>query len=277
MNSHHSAGKTALVVEDDPGIRLLITTVLQRSGFRTTAVEKGQAALDAVTREFYDVIILDLLMPGMNGFEVLQRLEGSSPDSLRRVIVLTAVNPVSFKQFKVEERVFRLLRKPFDLEELISAVSACLNQQHRVAEAAGGFLGIRVASEAVCAKAALVGVVDPSRARLDLVWSFGYPSLVLEPFNPIPLTPSTPMGISVIEKRGVWVHSLNEVEASFGTLLPILRKNGTNALAAVPIMARGIPTGSIGWSFAQPQTFGPEQQKVLLGAAEEYAEIVAGD
>jgi CheY-like chemotaxis protein len=78
------------------------------------------------SREF-DAIVLDLMMPKVDGFEVIERLERTVPDRLRRnVIVLTAVANKELRKLD-EKRVFRIIRKPFDLDELVVAVTECVN------------------------------------------------------------------------------------------------------------------------------------------------------
>src|SRR5437660_10499824 len=75
-----------LVVDDDPGARLLIGTALEMAGFRVTSAPDGRTALDAVHGQAFDCVVLDVVMPGLSGFEVCTALR-SMPES-RHVPIL---------------------------------------------------------------------------------------------------------------------------------------------------------------------------------------------
>ena len=71
-----TAGASVLVVDDDPVIRSMLTASLEASGHRVTTADSGSRALDLVRAEGFDVVLLDVLMPGMNGDQVLEQLKG---------------------------------------------------------------------------------------------------------------------------------------------------------------------------------------------------------
>ncbi len=81
-------------------------------------------AFDQISRNSYSVILLDLMMPEVNGFELLDRLQRDSPSLLHRVIVMTAASQRSIANLDTS-RVWGLVRKPFDIEELVSSAVAC--------------------------------------------------------------------------------------------------------------------------------------------------------
>ncbi|HVT04094.1 MAG TPA: response regulator [Thermoanaerobaculia bacterium] len=265
-----------LVVEDDQGIRTLLVAVLRRVGFQVEVVGNGRAALEALSRRRYAVVLMDLLMPGMNGYDLLKMLEETSPEFLSCTIVLTAASPAAIKSYDLDKRVFRVLRKPFDLEELLATVAACVLGRNTVSrDPLDALLGLRLASMAAHAKAGVVGMVGDSNDKLNLVWSFGYPADLLASFNPLPVTPSSPIGRAVLEQRPIWVHSLEETAQSFATLVPILREQKTGALAAVPITMAGSIVGCIGWSFEEPQAFAESQRGLLMQIAQEHGRTLA--
>ena len=70
---------TVLIVDDDPGARLLIGTALEMAGFRVTTAADGASALDEFRARPVDCVILDVVMPGMSGFEVLAAKFESPP------------------------------------------------------------------------------------------------------------------------------------------------------------------------------------------------------
>ncbi|MEA2238185.1 MAG: two-component system, NtrC family, response regulator PilR [Thermoanaerobaculia bacterium] len=118
-----------LVVDDDKSIRTLLTAVLTRKAFLVEAAQNGDEAIGVIAEREFDAIVLDLMMPKVDGFEVIEHLERTMPDRLRRcVIVLTAVADRDLRKLD-EKQVFRVLRKPFDLDEFVEAVTECVNSQ----------------------------------------------------------------------------------------------------------------------------------------------------
>jgi two-component system response regulator MprA len=115
-----------LVVDDDGAIRILLTTILRRNGFDVDIARDGQEALEMVASMHYGVILLDLMMPRLDGLDVLEYLDGNEGDSPKRcVIVLTAAAGKDLSRLD-GQRVFRVLRKPFDMSELMTTVRECI-------------------------------------------------------------------------------------------------------------------------------------------------------
>lgn len=110
---------SALVVDDDPGIQGLLLALLNHDGFAVDCAPTGREAFDYLRRGSYSVILLDLLMPDVNGFELLELLDRESPAVLRRVIVMTGAAE------EVEQSVWALFRKPFAVAELVATARAC--------------------------------------------------------------------------------------------------------------------------------------------------------
>jgi CheY-like chemotaxis protein len=121
-----------LVVDDDSAIRTLVTTVLVRNGYSVETARNGEEAIQTIVGGGFDAIILDLMMPKLDGFEVIDHLEraGDSERLKRCVIVLTAVSEKDLRKLD-DSRVFRVIRKPFDLAELVGVVSECIASQRR--------------------------------------------------------------------------------------------------------------------------------------------------
>ena len=116
-----------LVAEDDDGVRLLVGTVLHRAGFRVDFAGDGTETIASLTGGVdYDAIVLDLMMPGSSGFEVLAWMHREKRDaSRRRVIVLTALSDRDLKHL-TPDRVFAVIRKPFDVDEMVATVRRCV-------------------------------------------------------------------------------------------------------------------------------------------------------
>lgn len=115
----------ALVVEDDDGIRFLTSQILRRQGFAVDEAVNGRLALPLLAGREYDVILMDLAMPEMNGLDVLQHMQETMPALLRRVIVITA--SLHLLRRGLPDGVCRVLTKPFELDELVDAITACMN------------------------------------------------------------------------------------------------------------------------------------------------------
>jgi DNA-binding response OmpR family regulator len=117
-----------LVVEDDPAIRRLVTMVLQRQGYQVEIAADGLEAVLKLGLSDYDVIVLDLMMPNLDGFTFLNTFARNDPDRLRKVIVTSAASPAVIRE-RMELSPFQLLPKPFDISELIAQVRACIDAQ----------------------------------------------------------------------------------------------------------------------------------------------------
>jgi len=114
-----------LIIDDDPGIRGLLDVVLRRKGFECDLAVDGAEAEKKLRTRDYDAILLDLMLPRLNGFELIRFLKAERRHLLERVIVVTAVAEITLRDFEDQTLVCALLRKPFDLNQLIAAVSAC--------------------------------------------------------------------------------------------------------------------------------------------------------
>ena len=112
-----------LVVEDDLSIRRLVTTVLQREGYRVEVACDGVEAVLKLGLCDYDVIVLDLMMPGVDGYAVVDRVQQKWPERLPRIIIMTAVSEALRNDFPAP--VCAVLPKPFDIDKLASVVHDC--------------------------------------------------------------------------------------------------------------------------------------------------------
>lgn len=104
----------ALVIDDEEPIRQMIARVLARDGFAVEAASDGQEAIQMLDHREYDFVVLDLMMPRVDGFGVLRHLRDRHPELLPNVIVATAMysDSVNFPQ------IAGVLHKPFDLCDL---------------------------------------------------------------------------------------------------------------------------------------------------------------
>ena len=110
-----------LVVDDEEDVRRLLTESLRREGFQVAAAGSGREALALVQEEPPDLIILDLVMPEMDGIETLRRLRERGVAA--KVVVLTAYGTAQQVREAMALGVGEFIGKPFDLDRLIRIVA----------------------------------------------------------------------------------------------------------------------------------------------------------
>ncbi len=113
-----------LVVEDDPAICTLLEALMRRRGYDCHVVSDGNEAIRRLRRGTYSAILLDLMLPGAFGFEVIRFLKAERPVMTSRVVVMTAASSATLRDFD-PSMVRAVLRKPFDIAELLEHVTAC--------------------------------------------------------------------------------------------------------------------------------------------------------
>ena len=112
-----------LVIDDEPAVRDLMIAVLEDEGYIVLSADGGRQALEVLMREQPDLVLLDIMMPGMDGREVYRRLR-QLPGLERTpvVFVSAAAHPGS-----VDPRTTAFVPKPFELDELLSTIDRILN------------------------------------------------------------------------------------------------------------------------------------------------------
>ena len=115
-----------LLVEDDPVIADVLASELRLDGFEVRVEADGLQGLLAARQSLPDLVILDLMLPGLNGFEICQRLRHSSDVP---IIMLTALDSVADRVEGLNVGANDYVRKPFSLEELIARIRAQLRSQ----------------------------------------------------------------------------------------------------------------------------------------------------
>ncbi|MEJ2486564.1 MAG: response regulator transcription factor [Anaerolineales bacterium] len=123
------AGELVLLVDDEPSIIQLARMYLEQAGFRVEAVGNGKAALEAVRTYDPALVVLDVMLPEMDGFEVCRRLRAE--DSPVLVIMLTARDEDIDKIVGLELGADDYLTKPFNPRELVARVRAMLRRLNR--------------------------------------------------------------------------------------------------------------------------------------------------
>jgi CheY-like chemotaxis protein/anti-sigma regulatory factor (Ser/Thr protein kinase) len=115
-----------LVVEDDRTTRHLITRVLEAEGISVASAADGARALDKLKRSEFDLILLDIWMPRMNGLEMLARLREDQAARVPNVVVLTSDDTPQTLLKAVQERAYQYLTKPVEPKQLLEVVRGAL-------------------------------------------------------------------------------------------------------------------------------------------------------
>jgi phosphate regulon transcriptional regulator PhoB len=119
-----------LVVEDEPDIRQLIVHHLEREGFRCRQAATGAEALRAVRASTPDLVVLDLMLPEVDGLEVCRRVRGETATAAVPIIMLTAKGDEVDRVVGLELGADDYVAKPFSPKELIARVRAVLRRAH---------------------------------------------------------------------------------------------------------------------------------------------------
>ncbi len=122
--------KRILCIEDEPEMIDLIRLILGRRGFLVSGATGGQAGLEAVRAELPDLVLLDLMMPDMDGWEVYQQMKADERTRHIPVIVVTAKAQSIDKVLGLHiAKVDDYIAKPFSPQELLTSVEKTLNQK----------------------------------------------------------------------------------------------------------------------------------------------------
>lgn len=113
-----------LVVDDDDSIRTMIARILQRENFQVECARDGFEAIEKLAQDDYTTILLDLMMPRVDGIQVLRYLERQRNAPKPWVIVMTANLNIA-PETEGSKPLFSILAKPFDIREMINHVRLC--------------------------------------------------------------------------------------------------------------------------------------------------------
>jgi len=116
-----------LVVDDEPGVRAALVGVLRDEGYDVDAVDSGEACLDRLARAAYDVILLDIWLPGLDGLATLQRVRDRQVDT--PVVMISGHGNIESAVKAIKIGAFDFVEKPLSLEKTVLVVSNALRQQ----------------------------------------------------------------------------------------------------------------------------------------------------
>src|SRR3954447_23485278 len=123
---------TVLVVDDEPGVRSALSGVLRDEGYQVDTVDSGESCLERLSRQPYDVVVLDVWLPGMDGLATLTRMRERQVDS--QVVIISGHGSVESAVRAIKMGAFDFVEKPLSLEKTVLVVSNALKQRRLEAE-----------------------------------------------------------------------------------------------------------------------------------------------
>jgi len=129
--------KRLLLIEDEPGLVLTLRDRLTREGYAIETSADGESGLERASREAFDLVLLDVMLPRMNGFDVLRELRKRGTET--PVIMLTAKSRVVDKVVGLKLGADDYVTKPFEMVELLARIEAKLRRAPASAHPAGGY------------------------------------------------------------------------------------------------------------------------------------------
>ncbi len=115
-------GKTVLLIEDEPNIIEAIRFILLRDGWTVQTHSDGETAYDAVRDTMPDVVILDVMLPGRSGFDILREIRTTDTTAHLPVLMLTAKGQVRDRELAEQIGVNRFMTKPFSNTDVLASV-----------------------------------------------------------------------------------------------------------------------------------------------------------
>lgn len=131
-NNTENEPKQLLLIDDDPNLILLVQDYLEFQGYGVMTADNGQEALDLLQEQVPDLIICDIMMPEMDGYEVVKRIRQDSRVSWIPVIFLSAKGQTTDRVKGLSTGADVYLVKPFEPEELVAQVESSLKQANRL-------------------------------------------------------------------------------------------------------------------------------------------------
>lgn len=120
--------KRLLVVDDDRMTRMLIPALLAERNWDVQQAGDGGEAIERLGQKEPDVLVLDLMMPNVSGFDVIEHLKAKRPHLLRRTIVLSGLAGEKAASTVDESLIFRMMRKPFRMRDLVGVILECAGE-----------------------------------------------------------------------------------------------------------------------------------------------------
>ncbi len=123
--------KRILLVEDEPNIVISLSFLLERAGFDVATETNGQTALDKILTNPPDALVLDVMLPGLDGFEILRRIRADTQVGSLPILMLTAKGQREDRKNALEFGADIFISKPFSNAEVIAAVKKLTSSEQQ--------------------------------------------------------------------------------------------------------------------------------------------------
>lgn len=141
-----------LIVEDDVAIARLMEIHLKRGGLSSLTIHNGEAAVEELKGSSFRLVILDRMLPGMRGMEILRWIRKNEATASLPVLMVTAIGDTDERVRGLEEGADDYLPKPFEPEELMARVKSLMRRAQLAPDPVGGGQGLEIDSEAMIAR-----------------------------------------------------------------------------------------------------------------------------
>ena len=189
--------KPILIVEDDEHIAKMIAATLSIGGYTSEICEDGERAVTLISERDYDLVLLDVMLPGLDGFSVIQRIQSDKTP----VIFLTAVQDVADKVRGLKLGAEDYIVKPFEAVELLARVEVVLRRTNR-------------GKTQICYGDITATIPFPSRRRSSTCWSF----FCRTPILPCPANGCSQLfgGMNLRARPGRWISMSSRCAGRWG-------------------------------------------------------------
>src|SRR6185437_9684430 len=116
-----------LIVDDEPSVLLTVAAILRQEGYEVDAVPNGEAAIAKIAGRYYDLVLTDLKMPGVDGLQVLEEVRKTSPQTV--TVMMTGYGSVDTALEALQRGAYEYLLKPTEVEDLKAAVRRSLERK----------------------------------------------------------------------------------------------------------------------------------------------------
>jgi excisionase family DNA binding protein len=120
-SQYQQGGGAVLVVEDDPKVRDILADIIVGQGYQAVAIGSGETALEEIERQHFDLVFLDLVLPGLSGPEVLERLKAKDRKIVVAIVTGYADCPIATEAMSMGPVL--LIRKPFRVDDVMQVLN----------------------------------------------------------------------------------------------------------------------------------------------------------
>ena len=167
-----------LVVDDLRSIRLTLGGILEDNGHQVVTVEDGYQAIEAVRKTHFDVIFMDIKMPGINGVQTFREVKKIDPEAT--VIMMTAYSVEDLVKEALEEGAYAIVYKPFDIDRIIAIIEKSLHKKILILVVDDQFSDRETLKQILEDKGYRVATARDGAEAIDMVKSRHYDIIFLE-------------------------------------------------------------------------------------------------